>query len=924
MNKMRGLALCALMLSGPSGAYEVDTHAWMTKRAFDRSSLSSGSPRSAELYRALGWDRLLESEPFNLPVGVSISGADQNSYYDLPGLWGPAILPVNPRAVNTFEQRRMPIEYQRATPPLGDRPWLRFEGWLMRGAIREDDLSQGEYLDGFSPDVDPHGEITRVLRHFYNPVNDDSIVQFARATDWSLGVTDALLVPPVVDAGRRNHFSWADGRRAFYQALTYKTPNPETSNLLIAKDDFSRRHIFWGTAVKSIGHVLHLLQDAAQPQHSRLDYHNHSNVFPADLFNESLRRRTFESFTNLRILEALGGSDLPFTPQSDERELVTLLGQPLNSGVGDPMPTGNYPVPSFTLPVEFFTTKGTPNSQIDRRGLADYSNRGFFSEGTLFNSTALPLPPSGIASPGNDVVEAVVPTTIGDVVVREIRRVVPDSVAPGYVDAGITPFAGKAPLFSVSMWDQFGDVNGDGPGRIITLHQYKIHADMLAPRAIAYGAGMIDYFFRGRLEITPNEQAVFAVLNQGTPHTVDSEGYPRKTSNSSILGFEKVRLKVRNITEAITEPGPGSTAMPQTSGNGTMVAVARYHRNACYRPDMSGERMRDYAPPPALGAITEPACTVGTPPRTNYQEISVSAPMAISSEADLPGGQGVGGPAIPKDVVFDFTDDPIPVNATDLFIQVVYRGQLGDEPDAVAVGTYDVREPTYVGIYNNTDYYWNGIVGSWIAQQPTFFPQKNVDFLRVCTGAGGNSRWAYYAQPVGGFPALGLPGPQPGAVRLAMIFAIPSFPTQQFSVRVTPVMDIGTSAPQISYITQGQQRQANKELIADAVLNDPQMCTPTPTAATYWCNEPIKRRRGRPFGEIAAPIYYTNGGSIPVADVDAPPLPAFPGLRMKEDGLIKYNDETLVNCPPAPTTPAAKALIELLETAAYEGIEVDG
>ncbi len=917
MNKLGGLALCVLMVSDVCWSYEVDTHAWLTKKAFDRSSLSPGSPRSTELYRALGWDRLLEPEPFNLPIGVSTSGGDVNTYYDLDGLWGAAILPVNPRAVNVYEQRRMPIEYRSAQPVLGNRPWLRFEGWLMRGAIREDDLSQGEYVDGIAPDVDPHGDTTRVLRHFYNPVNDDSIAAFARATDWSLGVVNALVEPPVVDGGRRNHFSWTDGRRAYYQALTYKTANSQTTNPLIPKDDFSRRHLFWGTAVKSIGHVLHLLQDAAQPQHSRLDIHNHSNVFP---FDAELRRRAYEIVTNLRVLGATYSSDLPYVPPDDEEKLVTLLGQPLNQGVGDPMPTGTYPIPSFALPVKFFTTKFANNDQFQRRGLADYSNRGFLSEGTLFNSVSLPFPPTGIASPGNDVVSAIVPTIVGDVRVTEVRRVVPDSVALSYVDPGIVAFGGKAPLFSTSMWGQFGD----GPGRIITLHQYKIHADMLAPRAIAYGAGMIDYFFRGRLEITPNQQAVFAVLNQGTPHTVDSEGYPRKTSDNSILGFEKVRLKVRNITDAITEPGPASTAMPQTSGNGTMVAVARYHRNACYRPDMSGERMRVYAPPPALGTITEPACTVGTPSRTNYQEISVSAPITISSEADLPGGQGVGGPAIPIDEVFDFTDEPIPVNATDLFIQVVYRGQLGDEPDAVAVGTYDVREPTYVGIYNSTDYYWNGIVGSWIAQQSTFFPQKNADYLRVCTGAGGNSRWAYYAQPMGGFPAVGLPGPQPGVVRLAMIFAIPSTPTQQFSVRVTPVMDIGVSAPQLSYTTRGQQRQANKELISDAVLNDPQLCTPTPTAATYWCNEPIKKRRGQPFGEIAAPIYYTNGGANPVADVDAPPLPTFPGLRMKEDGLIKYNDETLVNCPVAPTTPAANALIELLETAAYEGIEVDG
>ena len=48
-----------------------------------------------------------------------------------------------------------------------------------------------------------------------------------------------------------------------------------------------------------------------------------------------------------------------------------------------------------------------------------------------------------------------------------------------------------------------------------------------------------------------------------------------------------------------------------------------------------------------------------------------------------------------------------------------------------------------------------------------------------------------------------------------MIFPLPTTPAQLFFVRVTPVMDV-TSAPQLSYSTRGQQRQANKERISNA------------------------------------------------------------------------------------------------------------
>jgi len=41
----------------------------------------------------------------------------------------------------------------------------------MRDAIREDDLAARYYDEGSDrPDVDPHGEITRVFNHFFDPI----------------------------------------------------------------------------------------------------------------------------------------------------------------------------------------------------------------------------------------------------------------------------------------------------------------------------------------------------------------------------------------------------------------------------------------------------------------------------------------------------------------------------------------------------------------------------------------------------------------------------------------------------------------------------------------------------------------------------------------------------------------------------------
>ena len=65
------------------------------------------------------------------------------------------------------------------------------------------------------------------------------------------------------------------------------------------------------------------------------------------------------------------------------------------------------------------------------------------------------------------------------------------------------------------------------------------------------------------------------------------------------------------------------------------------------------------------------------------------------------------------------------MNATDLFLQVVYRGKLGEELDAVAIGTVDIAEPTFIAVMNATDvfslqdtyYYYQDIINK-ITQPP--------------------------------------------------------------------------------------------------------------------------------------------------------------------------------------------------------------
>jgi hypothetical protein len=57
-------------------------------------------------------------------------------------------------------------------------------------------------------------------------------------------------------------------------------------------------------------------------------------------------------------------------------------------------------------------------------------------------------------------------------------------------------------------------------------------------------------------------------------------------------------------------------------------------------------------------------------------------------------------------MTFQF-DDPIPVDASDVVLQIVFRGTMGGETDAVVIGTRNISEPTFFGFANISDYVWD-------------------------------------------------------------------------------------------------------------------------------------------------------------------------------------------------------------------------
>lgn len=966
----------ALLTANTSFAYELTTHAFITQNAYQRSVLSPLSANS--VWPMLGFARLDGISPFQVelpldavvacPPPPEFAFRGQGYFDNLSGNSDPTSCP---RPITTLDQLEIgALVQQGLVPDSFPNAAHRVDGWLMIGAIREDDncasLPQAItiYRTCASPrDEDPWGEIIRATKHFYDPIFDRQFEQptacglqaCMRSTRWGLGVLnpfdaasaeDTQSLPGTGVVGRRNHFTYRDARNNYFLALAGQRTRSGRTFAENRRLNAEERAWRWATAIKSVGHVIHLLQDTAQPQHVRND--DHSPPIPARGASNDADA-AYEAFTNYRLLR-----------DRDQALALNLrqFGNPLRQIENEPLPlesvlpplvVGNYPPVVFATPIRFFTTRREDGSDpvLARRGLADFSNRSFFSQGTLpgfreCNPPGQNTPPCNpdptptYVLPPNDITPANAYTVaprgrllaVGTQLVQlnEVTRAVSDTAVPGYAD----PFpSGQVPLITQGIWTETTDLLAApmqlGTDYTLTYNNMVAQADVMIPRAIGYSTGFINYFFRGRLQVLPTVQGLLAVANQGVAHTVDADGYPRlSAAPNAIHGFEKLRMRVRNATPPIVEAGTGEVInqyIGDPDGNGPikgeLVAVVRYHRNLCYRPDYLGERREAYAAPPlVVGPITEPTCLANRK-RSTYQEISVSQPLSIAS-AGLNSPSELDNLAVDSGVekVFDFSADPIPVNASDVFVQIVYRGRMGTdlgssgtpgsyEADGMAVGLHDAREPTFMGFWNNTDWFQSASGSQWLFTN-TSFPRRDVTSFWVCAGAGADRRiaWRYFGTVKGGV-AMAAPD-NPGHVLLALLFGQRPGGVGQWAVRAVPDNAGAGDPPLIAASTAGAIRQANFEIISNSVLDAPlsNCSNVAPTAPAFWCVDPVKVRRSFPWGHIAKPVYVSANTINEPPDVDAPPaLPFFSGLgAARVGGSIRWNEPTLGVCPDQTTS----------------------
>jgi hypothetical protein len=592
-------------------AYETPNHADMTSNALDISVIRTDASAQGKLFR-LGLKQVLPRAANQVFPRNAISGE----------------IPV------CYEQRTNAGGQLQTVAPLSPTKYTLTE-LLRHGACFEDNVD----LSG-----------ARVASHFYDPqrggigLDVPTLPTQIASPDWAINGGSGTAITGA------NHLSYKDARAAFYDALT--------------KPVKLDRDAAWGLTFQTLGHVVHHLQDMAQPQHVRNDAHC-DVISPCGLPLLSYSPSGYEYFAKR---SELGVNAIRALAQSATTPIL------------------------FGLPREFWNATGSENLTgyaAANQGMAAYTSTNFTSAGvdyryvrtsaTTGNASPAPAHPMPVPTPLPTET-----TNIGTLTGYTnasapglLKRVCPDVSKCTVKFYGSTgqPNTRKSSvsIFGPDLRATSTTVAGIEYEFAQNPFTYAATATDLVPKAVEYSAGLINYFFRGEMAIRLPAEGLYGIIDGGNPASTCKDS----------CGFPKLKLRVKNTTAAIN-------GVAQDMVGGTLVGVVKFSRNSCYTPDWLGDPGELNAYDGAkvtsclLGGTSEPV-----------EEIIVSAP--VSASFSLAAGAE-------QQITLDFSAKPIPVNAWNLKVQLVYQGQLGLEPNAVAVTTQQLSAPTVFRVSNESNY----------------------------------------------------------------------------------------------------------------------------------------------------------------------------------------------------------------------------
>ena len=315
----------------------------------------------------------------------------------------------------------------------------------------------GEQEDGWTPLPG------RFFRHFHDPLQP-----------WT---SAGLVLPwlPQFDSSitwmqEPQGWSWQEARGFFYAALTSTDP--------------MFRHFKWEDTFRAVGQIMHLVEDAAQPAHTRNDPHASGSICHDWLHADCGGNLEYWVEKNFPVTGGGAGFD---------RDILF-------------HPTGysQAPVPVARL-IDTDTYDGNnPPDEVSARtmGVAEFSNANFFSEGTTDGEYPHP-----------DISRLVVTTqeVIGDGTLRQYYK-------KGDNDGYPVNAVATASVLTEELQRQVYPPGTEAP-YLFSLDEevWRATAQIVVPKAVDYAQGVLEYFFRGRLDFCHGGRGGFSALRNTGP-----------------------------------------------------------------------------------------------------------------------------------------------------------------------------------------------------------------------------------------------------------------------------------------------------------------------------------------------------------------------------------------------------------------------
>src|SRR5216683_358814 len=353
----------------------------------------------------------------------------------------------------------------------------------------------------------------RVFNHFHNPLlppqdaglrttflgltiatGQSSVLWLQNPAQATYPVT--LLGFPFASGGEDR--PWQRARREYLQALMGETTGER---------DQAFRETFLG-----LGHVMHLIQDATVPAHVRNDPHPTKTfrLGQPDEVRIPIDSDPYEDWVmhTLRLRRSLFDELADGTPPGGMPDLSAFN-------------FSDAPVAGATLPITRLIDTGTYRNASNPAGLADtalvgiaeYTNGNYLSKDTVFQRFAHPA----VGSLGARSAEP-------DLFVAQPDGGFRQYFAKETAGAPVRPFVTEGPLHQ-SLQAATGLPPGFG-GWFLDDKIHEAYARKLLPRAVGYSTALLDYFFRGKLDVDVMPDAVDPTLvriegKNASPETLD-------------------------------------------------------------------------------------------------------------------------------------------------------------------------------------------------------------------------------------------------------------------------------------------------------------------------------------------------------------------------------------------------------------------